>query len=235
MSGFYNYEFDWDSKYCYPNSNVLKNKLSLTNEEDLATAERELASLRNAETYATPISGNFDLQHLQSIHHFLFSDIYEWAGELRTVDITKGNKFCLFQYIENAASQTFNELRNEHYLIGQPLDAFIKRISYYLGEINAIHPFREGNGRAQRNFIECLGKVAGYDIVWDVNPEQMIEASANSFLKDYRLLEDIFKHITTPINFSQQKQNARLILSAHGPAATAFRKYKMKREQDLIL
>lgn len=64
MSGFYCYEFDWDSKYCYPNSNALKNKLSLTHEEDLATAERELASLRNAETYAAPISGNFDLQHL---------------------------------------------------------------------------------------------------------------------------------------------------------------------------
>ena len=233
MTGFYNYEFDWDSKYCYPNSNVLINKLSLTNGEDLAAAELELAALHYAETYSTPISGNFDLQHLQNIHRFLFGDIYEWAGELRTVNITKGNKFCLFQFIENAATQAFNELKNEHYLIGQPLDVFIKRASYYLGEINAIHPFREGNGRAQRNFIECLGKVAGYDIVWEVSPEQMIEASANSFLKDYRLLEEILRRITTPIGFVQQKQNARLILPAHGPATKAFKRFERKREQDL--
>ena len=80
-----------DLIYCYPESNVLKNKLNIRDVERLRKAERILVSLRLNDLLEEPILGRFDLMHLQQIHHYLFQDIYTWAGEIRTVDIAKSN------------------------------------------------------------------------------------------------------------------------------------------------
>ena len=96
----YSYEYEWDNEYCYPNSNILRNKLNITNAEDLSVAEREITSLKIAVAKEiSVIKGNFDLEHLQSIHDYLFCDIFEWSGKLRNVNISKGNQFCLTQNI----------------------------------------------------------------------------------------------------------------------------------------
>ena len=94
-----------------------------------------------------PIKGKFDLRHLQSIHQFIFSDIYDWAGELRTVNIAKGNQFCNHQYLETYADGIIKKLKTEKMLTVLPLSMIPERLAYYLGEINVLHPFREGNGR----------------------------------------------------------------------------------------
>ena len=91
----YSYSYEWDQEYCYPNSNVLINKLNIQDADALHTAEREITSLRLAAAKMQPVKGKFDLRHLQKIHTYLFGDIYDWAGKLRHVNIAKGNQFCL--------------------------------------------------------------------------------------------------------------------------------------------
>ncbi len=90
--------------------------------------------------------------------HYLEQDVYEWAGELRDIDLSKGNSyFANHPHIASAAELIFQKLAKEGYLKGSDVTAFSERAAYYLGEINALHPFREGNGRAQREFIKSLG------------------------------------------------------------------------------
>lgn len=83
----YDYEYEWDKYYCYPSSNVLKNKLNITDSDELLKAERKITALKAAQATMNRIKGCFDFEHLKSIHHFLFCDIYEWAGKIRIVNI----------------------------------------------------------------------------------------------------------------------------------------------------
>ena len=148
--------YDADDTYCYPGTDVLRNKAEITNAEDLDAYEGELSTLRSIEILENPVAGQFNLAHLQRIHLALFQDIYDWAGEIRTVDISRGNsRFANVRFIEAAANDIFNKLARENWLKGLDADALSKRLAHYLSEINALHPFREGNGRVQRIFI-CL-------------------------------------------------------------------------------
>lgn len=205
----YSYEYEFDSEYCYPDSNVLINKLNITDRDALANAERELTSLRLAVAKIEPVGGCFDLKHLQKIHKTLFNDVYDWAGKLRHVNIAKGNQFCLSQYLESYANTIFEQLKGENYLIGS--ENVPERLAYYLSEINVLHPFREGNGRTQRLFIEYLAGVAGYDVDFSsVSSQEMIVASADSFAKNYDTINELFERITTPIS-SEEQENSILL------------------------
>ena len=97
---------DGDIKYCYPGTKVLVNKFDIRNGQQLSMVEREI-SIVKAAVLADNIIGGFDLTHLKSIHKILFEDIYDWAGQIRTVDIAKGNIFCLVQFIENKCNTSF--------------------------------------------------------------------------------------------------------------------------------
>lgn len=201
----YSYDYEWDSEYCYPNSDVLINKLNIQNAKDLSVAEREITSVRLAVAKAHPIRGQFDLKHLQKIHKAIFGDVYYWAGELRHVNISKGNQFCLAVNLETYADNLFRKLEQEHYLIDSK-DSVPHRLAYYLSEINVLHPFREGNGRTQRLFIEYLALIAGYEIDFSaVTPQEMIIASADSFACDYASINAMFERITKPISIEEQE------------------------------
>ena len=194
----YSYDYEWDVEYCYPDSNVLKNKLNITNSEDLAIAEREITSIKLAYAKQNIIEGDFDFSHLKKIHKFLFEDIYEWAGEIRYVNISKGNQFCLWQNLESYVDTVFSSLKKENYL--KNCNNIAERLAYYLSEINVLHPFREGNGRTQRLFIEYLALNAGYRVDFSsVSPEEMIIASAESFACEYDKINEMFKRITTKL------------------------------------
>lgn len=156
--------------------------------------ERKLTMLRLDELFQNPVRGDFDLKHLQNIHKFIFQDLYSWAGEIRVVDIAKGNMFCNALFIEEQANLIFSNLKKENYLTGLTQEAFIKRLAYYFAEINALHPFREGNGRTQREFIRLLGLKNNYFIRFSsVLRDGMISASKKSFLLDYTEMEEILK------------------------------------------
>lgn len=188
----YDYEYEWDKYYCYPNSNVLKNKLNITDSDELLKAERKITALKTAQATVNRLQGNFDFEHLKSIHRFLFCNIYEWAGKIRTVNISKGNQFCRCDYIEEQMNNLLLKLKTENYLVGNNKEELAKRLAYYLSEINVIHPFREGNGRTQRMFIEYLSYNAGYQLDFNkISKDEMLEASVRAYALDYGLMEKI--------------------------------------------
>ena len=134
--------------YADPVTGVLRNKLGLSTTGELEAAEREITHAALILLKESLVKPSYDLRHLCAIHRRIFGDIYDWAGHVRTVAIAKGSWFCLPQYIESSAAETFRALHGEGLLRGLPRDMFTDRLAYYLGEVNAIHPFREGNGRA---------------------------------------------------------------------------------------
>lgn len=183
-----------DPIYCYPESNVLKNKLGIKDKDRLNQVERKLTMLRIMDLLKKPIKGKFDLTHLQAIHKYLFQDVYEWAGKIRTVDIAKGNMFCNVRFIYDQAEEIFGRLKQEEYLQNLDEEDFIKKLAYYFSEINALHPFREGNGRSQREFIRCLALYNGYKIEFSLtDKDEMESASKDSFLCDYNKMEELFR------------------------------------------
>lgn len=181
--------------YTYPNTDVLRNKENIRDFDVLQKAERDASIIRATELAKKPIDGNFDLSHLQKIHKKLFGDTYEWAGELRTIDISKGNsKFAHFFYIQSFLDDTFKKLKKENCLKGFEIDKFSERTAFYMGEINAAHPFREGNGRTIREFISQLAKANNYKISWDnISQKDMIQASIHSMNGDNRFLANLIR------------------------------------------
>ena len=184
--------------YVDPLTGVLNNKRGISNQELLEDAERILTTLRLKELAVKPVTGRFDFNHLKRIHKYIFQDIYEWAGKSRTVEIGKEDTplFCLAMHIHNTQLEIFERLKAEEYLLGLDTGQFAKRTAYYLGQINALHPFREGNGRAQREFIRQLARKAGYDLSWSriaFQQERMIDASLRSMHIDDGELETLIR------------------------------------------
>lgn len=183
-----------DALYCYPGSSVLKNKMGIRDKERLHETERKLTMLRILELLDKPVRGAFDLKHLQAIHAYIFQDVYDWAGELRKADIAKGNMFCNAMFLSGQSEEIFGKLKAENYLDGLEEDDFTVRLAYYFSEINALHPFREGNGRSQREFIRCLALHNGYVINFvNAGKDEMLEASRESFLCEYGAMESLFR------------------------------------------
>lgn len=175
------------------------NKLNIFNAARLQLAENLLTATRITELNTQPLQGQFDLAHLQAIHRHIFQDIYPWAGELRTIDIAKGQSyFASHRYLVSSAQTIFARLKQEQYLRGLPRERFAERAGSYLGEINALHPFREGNGRAQRMFLLFLARTAAYDLRWNkVTQERMVQASEARLLRgDNQQFGQIFMEIT---------------------------------------
>lgn len=184
-----------DDPYVDLESGVLKNRLGITDEATLEQAEAALVATRSFELSLAPLKGQFDLAHLQAIHRYLFGDLYEWAGQLRTIDISKGGHlFAHHAHIAGAAAPIFQKLAEEKHLVELGRISFSKRAAHYLGELNALHPFREGNGRAQREFVSHLAHAAGYYIAWEnVKEAEMLEASIESFKGDTSKLSAIIR------------------------------------------
>lgn len=148
-----------NSIYCYPNSNILVNKLNIHDNKKLATVERKLVLLKLYTLRQNKNIGNFDIHHFLSIHKFLFEDIYPFAGKIRSEDIAKDNfRFAKWEYIEDQLRELFDKLAKDDlkYLSKKEIS---KKLAYYMSELNVLHPFREGNGRTIREFIRQLAFV----------------------------------------------------------------------------
>jgi cell filamentation protein len=136
--------------YVDPVSGVLLNRADITDKARLATIEAATSAAALYALATEHLAGAYDLGHLQAFHRRIFGRIYPWAGEIRTVAIAKTDLFCLPQHIDGYASSTFEQLAREKHLHGLTRDAFVDRLTHYFADVNAIHPFREGNGRTQR-------------------------------------------------------------------------------------
>lgn len=150
---------------CYPGTTVLKNKLGIQDEGVLKETEALMTYINGAKLEEKPFAGEFDFSHYKAIHRFLFSALYDWAGEIRRVDISKkGTVFCPAAEIEDRAEHIFKRLKAHNFFKDLPKDDFIDEITDFYCVTNALHPFREGNGRTQRAFLTQLIRNAGYVI-----------------------------------------------------------------------
>lgn len=192
--------------YTYPNTTVLINKLNIRDEKIL---ERVEASITYAKMQTTLPSGKFDYDHLKVIHKHLFGELYEWAGKERTISISKGNSlFALPERLANCTDKTFSNLNKDKCLKDLPLDTFIDKAAFYFNEINAIHPFREGNGRTNRVFFSELAHTAGYQLNWEkVEPDFYLKASISGFEQSDEQMKQVFRSITKPSKEFQVHHN----------------------------
>ncbi|MNK88464.1 Adenosine monophosphate-protein transferase VbhT [compost metagenome] len=182
------YPVDANAKdqYLDPDSGVLRNRLGITDQAELDKVEATFAAVRAYELAVSPVRGDFDLAHLQGIHRRLFGDVYDWAGTIRTVDISKGTtRFASHQQIARYATQITVPLARDQRLQGLSPVRFSSRAGHYLGELNVLHPFREGNGRSIREFIGQLAHDAGYGIDWQgIDRAEMTRASIEAYEGD---------------------------------------------------
>jgi len=178
---------NWDDPYLYPGSTVLINKLGITDAARLDYVEREYVALRAAQ--GVP-NGGFDLAHLRAIHRHLFQDVYEWAGELRTVEISKGgHQFQFRQFIETGMGDIHRRLVKANFLRDLSPGEFAEAAGEIFGDLNYVHPFREGNGRTQLLFLEQLAEQAGHPLdLARLDPARWLEASRAAHNADYSLM-----------------------------------------------
>jgi cell filamentation protein len=153
--------------YVYEGTDVLINVLGIHDAEELRDVESQVALRRIARLTVRKLPGRYDLRHLMAFHQWIFTGIYPWAGQLRTVQISKpGTTFALAQRIGVAAKPIFDDIAERQFLTGLTRARFVEQLAHALGDVNALHPFREGNGRAQRAFFRQLAADAGYNLDW---------------------------------------------------------------------
>lgn len=194
------YSIDPISANCYPGTTVLINKFDIRDEEKLNEVESVIASTRYAEWETHPGVAAFDFDHYKAIHRYLFSDIYDWAGEIRAVDISKkGTRFAPAAEINALAQSVFGRLKARNYFKNRLHDEFVDEIVDFYCITNELHPFREGNGRAQRAFLTQLIRNAGYDISFaDIDTELLMIATIQSAQGVTDLLRQVFHEAIRP-------------------------------------
>ena len=174
---------------------MLENKLGITNEVELNKEEERITKLKALKLFDTNIINDFEVgttKGLSDIHKYLFSDIYEFAGKIRDVNLSKGNfRFAPSMYLEEALNKIDN----------MPEDNFDNIIKKYV-EMNVAHPFREGNGRSTRIWLDLiLKKQLGKVVDWSkINKEEYLLAMERSPIKDTEINILIKNALTDKIN-----------------------------------
>ncbi len=188
-----------EDPYCYAGTSILVNALDLQSHEELELAEVELTSYRLSTFH--PKFDSLTFQYLCQIHYHLFQDLYDWAGKIRTVDISKqSTHFCNVRFIEKSAAKCFALLAEQNYLRNISTDQFITGIADFFCEMNVVHPFREGNGRSLRLFCEVLALQAGYELTWQhVSQQSWLSANIAGYQGDLEPLVKIFNDVSRSI------------------------------------
>jgi cell filamentation protein len=173
-----------EDPYVLPGSTVLRNKLGATTADALDRVERRLVVQRAREGMPT---GDFDLDHLRSIHRHLFQDVYAWAGEVRTVEISKdGSQFQFRRFIGTGMADIHRRLAQSSFLRGLSAVDFAAAAGTILGDVNYVHPFRDGNGRAQLQYLALLADRAGHPVdLARLDPRRWQEASRSAHQGTY--------------------------------------------------
>ena len=195
---------DDSDPYLYPGTDVLKNIPGLRDAAELAAFEAHNTAARAYELLQNPIVGGFDLAHLKAIHKAIFQDVFAWAGELRTTVLGKpayvGQPpvwFTAPRLLEREAERIFGWLHRGDLLRVLPRVEFARESASLLAEINALHAFREGNGRTQRLFVDALARQSGHELCFDVvSRERMVQASIEAHGGNLGMMTRMFEEIT---------------------------------------
>ncbi|MEN8195247.1 MAG: Fic family protein [Pseudomonadota bacterium] len=166
--------------YCYAGTSVLKNIPGIHDQATLDAFEAVSTAQRSDEPLP---GGRLSVTHYKSVHSHLFQDIYAWAGRFRTIRIGKsGNMFCYPENIAREMKQLFSELKLNRHLRDLSRDDFAGGAARFLATLNAIHPFREGNGRTQTVFLALLADHAGHPLEMErLVPANFLAAMIASF------------------------------------------------------
>lgn len=181
----------------YPDTSILINLEDIRNTGELLERETELQVAAYEAIFSSFDEGlTPDLPFFYYLHHMIFSPLFVWAGRPRTVGISKsGTPFCPPQNIDRMMKAIFVELERERWLKGLAPDSFMERAAYYICEINAVHPFREGNGRAIRFHIDVLSVLTRSDLFdWTrTSADEYLKACVAGFQQDYSLMVSVLK------------------------------------------
>lgn len=201
--------------YLDPATGILRNLVGARTESELDALEADLSNARGHELLDSPPAPTSDLEEFRAIHRQLFQDVYDWAGEIRTVDIRKnvegGQFFLPVVMIERSAGFAADELRSDDMLRGMGRETFVDRLSFHYDQWNYIHPFREGNGRTQRVFWNRVAEDAGWRLDWTrTTAEENIAASrAASERLDYGPLRIMFDRVVSPADAAHEADDIR--------------------------
>jgi cell filamentation protein len=173
--------------YCYPGTTVLKNIPGLRD----ADALEQFEAISTAQRGEEPLPpGRLSVGHFRAIHRHLFQDVYRWAGRFRSVRISRGDSmFCYPENIELESARLFRKLKERDFLRGREQGQFAAECAHVLAELNAIHAFRDGNGRVQLAFVALLAARAGHPLnLAKLNPQEFLNAMIASFSGNERPL-----------------------------------------------
>ncbi len=195
------YEIDKDP-YIDLKTGILRNLLDINNQSILDQVEAEISALKSAIILDNPIPGDLNLEYYQNIHQILFSTIYQWAGKLRTIEISKGKtKFASVAFLFESAKNVFDELNSDIELDNLEDRDYSIKLAHYYSEINILHPFREGNGRTQRVFFSVLAQRSDRHIAWELLSKEENEAACvQAYNGDDSYLVSVFNRVISSKN-----------------------------------
>ena len=174
--------------YIDASSGVLRNLLAIDDSRELERAEARIVSIAitkvGMQTHLKPTEQTLDF--FLSLHKQLFNSIYAWAGQLRTVEISKGTtSFARAQYLQSSLQELFRQFAVDNQGVFSNKETLVEKLAYYYGELNVLHPFREGNGRTIRTFLSLVADRQGYYIAWDeMDAAENIQACIASYNGD---------------------------------------------------
>lgn len=170
----------FDDPACYPGTSILRNIPDFRTAEALEKFEIEMVALRVEEG---PPPGNLSASHYRAIHRHLFQDVYAWAGHYRKIRTGKGGSWFAYpEYIKSEMNKLFQRLATAPFQPGAEQEQFISALADFIGDLNAIHPFREGNGRTQLIFVRLLGQSVGHLFRLEaIEHEEFLAAMIDSF------------------------------------------------------
>ena len=196
------YSIEASSDSCYPDTTVLVNKLNLRTQEQLTQAEALLVTSCSAKLERDLPFENVDFDYYKNLHRQMFGDLYDWAGTVRKVNLSKkGTVFCDCNKIEELGQLQLKRLKKLKYLKNLSTVSFLDELTELYSDLNLLHPFREGNGRTLRLFVTLLVRNTDRDISWNgCDSDLLTIATIKAAQGDLTLLRSVFEEIVTEID-----------------------------------
>lgn len=191
------YSIEGTQHDCYPDTTILINKLNIKNQQELNNVEKQLVLLNASIIEKSTDFNNVDFSFYKSLHKQLFGDLYDWAGTLRSLNISKkGTVFCDVEQLEKIGNIKFKKLAEMNYFRDLSRSDFVYQLTEFYNDMNMLHPFREGNGRTLRLFITLLIRNAGYSISFaECDADLLMIATIRASQGDTQMLYDIFSNL----------------------------------------
>lgn len=191
------YDISGTQEDCYPNTTVLRNRFHIQDQKQLSLVEQKLVTSLAAQLEKDAVFENVDFEYYKGLHKSLFVDLYDWAGTVRKITISKkGTVFCRAEAIEEVAKNRFFRLKQQNYLNGLNYETFIEELTELYDDLNMLHPFREGNGRTLRLFISLLVRNTGREILFNrCDPDLLTIATIQAAQGSKDLLRQVFSEL----------------------------------------